>query len=401
MRIEILVENEDPQIFPLNQPKITIGSQENCDILLGNGVVSRRHLVILKEEDNYYVVDQGSTNGSFINEERLVPGRKVEFTSFFPVRLGADVLITLLSDEDAQELGYFESSAPKVNPLPKTQNDNSDATRTISLKELQSAKTESLVKKRQETLVKRKTQVTKKAPTVKSSDQSRMNMVKVICVVILAGAAYYNFYVMDEVVTEVVPPPVVQERVEAKPLPPKFTLVDQVDVPSKAKLDDIQTKAQCETDVEKEFCGKLTPDTSAVQILSMIYVFSNIRPFYDKAVALGTVTPAKSKAIENDLLFAAAIMFFYENFPKQLDFTKYKDLNFTFALNAFHEEPEKTGHIVISITADSLQKLISVIQPFHIDMMKKVGVESVLFTKEYFRVEFLPAAAPNTVSAVP
>ena len=101
MRLEVLVVNGDVQVFPLNRPKIIIGSGESSDIVLKTEGVSRKHVFVLVEDDQYYVVDQGSTNGTFINEERLQPGKKVEFTSFFPVRLGENVLLTLLSDDES------------------------------------------------------------------------------------------------------------------------------------------------------------------------------------------------------------------------------------------------------------------------------------------------------------
>ena len=165
MRLEVLVGNSDPQIFPLNRPKILIGSHEGCDIILQADGVSRKHLIVTIEDDNYFVTDQGSVNGSFINDERLVPGRRVEFTSFFPVRIGDNILITLLSDEEASDIGFTselnnfvkeEISKPAAKPSTSYSSSLQDATRAISLKDLQQTKTENLIKKRTESLNKKK-----------------------------------------------------------------------------------------------------------------------------------------------------------------------------------------------------------------------------------------------------
>jgi pSer/pThr/pTyr-binding forkhead associated (FHA) protein len=68
MRIEILVDgSEEPQIYPINKQKLVLGSGETCDVIIPSEQISRKHLIIAAEGDSYFVIDQGSTNGSFIN----------------------------------------------------------------------------------------------------------------------------------------------------------------------------------------------------------------------------------------------------------------------------------------------------------------------------------------------
>ena len=59
---------------PLDQPKLTIGRSSDCDIFIDDAVVSTLHAVIEKVEDHdstatkeYYIQDQGSTNGTLVN----------------------------------------------------------------------------------------------------------------------------------------------------------------------------------------------------------------------------------------------------------------------------------------------------------------------------------------------
>jgi len=119
MRIEITVEGQEPVTHKLVKEKTLLGSGQECDLIVEAEGLSRKHLMILAEGDQFFVVDQGSTNGAFINEERLVPGQRASFTSFFPVKLGALVTLALLSDEESAKTFDFASdlaSKEKTSP---------------------------------------------------------------------------------------------------------------------------------------------------------------------------------------------------------------------------------------------------------------------------------------------
>lgn len=49
----------------------TIGRQQDCDIFLDDITVSRRHAMIARRDDGYYVKDQGSLNGTYVNRVRV------------------------------------------------------------------------------------------------------------------------------------------------------------------------------------------------------------------------------------------------------------------------------------------------------------------------------------------
>jgi hypothetical protein len=51
--------------------RITLGRDLSSDIQLNDGQVSRKHAVIQRIQDIYVITDQRSTNGTFVNGQRI------------------------------------------------------------------------------------------------------------------------------------------------------------------------------------------------------------------------------------------------------------------------------------------------------------------------------------------
>ncbi|MDF1691829.1 MAG: EAL domain-containing protein [Zhongshania sp.] len=60
-----------PQQIPLHALPITVGRSTDCDFVINNSALSRRHARIEWHNDTLTLTDLGSTNGSFINHQRL------------------------------------------------------------------------------------------------------------------------------------------------------------------------------------------------------------------------------------------------------------------------------------------------------------------------------------------
>ena len=71
--------------FPLTDGRFVVGRTEECDLVLGNPSVSRRHASLLCSGGRVLVEDLGSHNGTRVNElpvttpTPLSPGDKVSF----------------------------------------------------------------------------------------------------------------------------------------------------------------------------------------------------------------------------------------------------------------------------------------------------------------------------------
>jgi len=63
--------HEPRQEWTFDKEEIRIGSMEDNDVVLGDDTVSRYHCRITQEDNGYVLLDQRSTNGSFINKVRI------------------------------------------------------------------------------------------------------------------------------------------------------------------------------------------------------------------------------------------------------------------------------------------------------------------------------------------
>lgn len=53
--------------YPLDKEVIVIGRGANCDIVIDDYYISTRHVQLWSEDDEWYIADMGSTNGTYIN----------------------------------------------------------------------------------------------------------------------------------------------------------------------------------------------------------------------------------------------------------------------------------------------------------------------------------------------
>lgn len=66
---------------------LVVGRSGECDVIVPDSSVSRRHAMILKRKDGYWLEDLGSTNGTAVQDERIEPNT--------PFKLDRPCVITL------------------------------------------------------------------------------------------------------------------------------------------------------------------------------------------------------------------------------------------------------------------------------------------------------------------
>src|SRR5260370_22185974 len=59
--------------MPLGLERISIGRASTNQVVLSDPSVSSRHAIIALKDQAYWITDNGSTNGTLLNQQRLVP----------------------------------------------------------------------------------------------------------------------------------------------------------------------------------------------------------------------------------------------------------------------------------------------------------------------------------------
>ena len=106
------------QVYPVSPGELHIGRMSQNDVVLSDEKVSRRHATLWVQGDQVYIRDEGSTNGTWVNERRinaptvLQPGDRVRIgDTIFEVVIGSPAAVP---PPPAEELGPIPSSLPVV-----------------------------------------------------------------------------------------------------------------------------------------------------------------------------------------------------------------------------------------------------------------------------------------------
>jgi pSer/pThr/pTyr-binding forkhead associated (FHA) protein len=76
--------------WELTDKAITFGRGEDADILIKDERMSRQHFVVTPRDDKYFVRDLNSTNGTYVNNERIT---ETELKPNDRIRGGQTVLV--------------------------------------------------------------------------------------------------------------------------------------------------------------------------------------------------------------------------------------------------------------------------------------------------------------------
>ena len=86
---------------------IKIGKLGDNDIVLQDSRVSRNHAVIVKEGTKFYVYDNGSTNGTYLNNKRLSPKIRRELPEDCTISILPYILTCKIVQETEKDKGTY------------------------------------------------------------------------------------------------------------------------------------------------------------------------------------------------------------------------------------------------------------------------------------------------------
>lgn len=257
MKIEVAIEGREPYSQPLSKEKTSIGSGDDNDLVLKIKGISRKHVLVVMEEDLFYVVDQGSAGGTYINEEQLIPGQRAEFTSFFPIKLGEFVTLSLLSDEEETKTFEFGKTLPAPDSTQSTEQSwgptNNSNIISPSAKVMNRPERGASARERKSREA-AQPRLTPQELAAQAKDKKLMQRTKFLAMVVAVGGASAFFYFRNghDTATN-------QQALEAPVVPqaPKAQVADINFIDQRPPLltaTDIMGSQRCSNLIESEFC---------------------------------------------------------------------------------------------------------------------------------------------------
>ncbi len=82
-----------PTITSANDEPITVGRGESCDIVISHAHISKEHLYLIIEKYKVKVIDLGSTNGTYIDGQKLEPHKKYALQAGQQLIIGSEDII--------------------------------------------------------------------------------------------------------------------------------------------------------------------------------------------------------------------------------------------------------------------------------------------------------------------
>jgi hypothetical protein len=115
-------------VYDLVKPELTIGRDMTNDFVINDAEVSRKHVVLRLQGGSYVVEDLGSTNGTFINGQRLLGPHSLNVGELLTLgenvglvfeAIRPDLAATVIGSEAAAPppVRYTQPQAPSPQPV--------------------------------------------------------------------------------------------------------------------------------------------------------------------------------------------------------------------------------------------------------------------------------------------
>lgn len=134
-KLEITTDGQK-RVFPIAQPRLTIGRQQGNDIVIAEKVASRQHCEITNDGGHFLIKDLKSANGTWIGENKIV---EAELGMGDTIRIGG-TLIRLIPDAVKAKRGRKAPVAEIIDDdadeIPQGSMDASVVSTTLAVRQL-------------------------------------------------------------------------------------------------------------------------------------------------------------------------------------------------------------------------------------------------------------------------
>ncbi len=103
LKIELKYENKTLASYQTESEQLNIGRNPKNDILIDNMAVSNFHATVKKVMNAYFIEDLNSTNGTFVNEKKIV---KYELLDGDEIIIGKHSLLFSFVDKSGNPINF-------------------------------------------------------------------------------------------------------------------------------------------------------------------------------------------------------------------------------------------------------------------------------------------------------
>lgn len=88
MRLDLVLLNAEKLKLEFKKDIVVIGRSTKCDIVIPHESMSRQHCQIEFRDGEFFVTDLGSSNGVFVDEEKIEPNTATPFQTYLNLSFG-------------------------------------------------------------------------------------------------------------------------------------------------------------------------------------------------------------------------------------------------------------------------------------------------------------------------
>jgi len=134
-RLVMYSEPDRSKEFILNKDEVFIGRELINDVVISDPEVSRRHAKLMKRNDDYFLEDIGSTNGTYVKGQRVK--KQIKLKNEDLINLSKNVVLKFLKEEVEKESSGKKPKQAAKEPIEKKnkKEEESTSSKKATLKE--------------------------------------------------------------------------------------------------------------------------------------------------------------------------------------------------------------------------------------------------------------------------